>query len=208
MLRLSGTVALLRRWISLSRWEWLLKISRHTCSRLAEHLFSVPADSEALTSKLTTLTQRISGWIWIMCGSTMWNPLLGLSDYDDYTLHCRKRCSLFISIFFPVRWVFLLLFPTWISLEMIPTVNRRHLPLSSFQKFRLQTPLSRAYQKYCTFTSGSPIPEQPPVIKGNGMYIFPGSMLSYLYRLHSPLFACMFRAETQCDSFSYLASNW
>ena len=107
---------------------------------------------------MTSISGSIIWIMWIYYVKP--TALLGLSNYRDYTLHCRTCCGLQVcnSIFFSVMWMLLL--PAWISLEMIPTIN---FPLS-FQNFRLQTrwvedtritaPFSHpwATSSYCTWT--------------------------------------------------------
>lgn len=138
---------------------------------------------------MTSISGSIIWIMWIYYVKP--TALLGLSNYRDYTLHCRTCCGLqvCISIFFSVMWMLLL--PTWISLEMIPTIN---FPLS-FQNFRLQTPLSRGYQNYCTLLPS--LSNSQLLYLDGKWHVFPGAMLSYPYRscLHSPLFACTFRVD-------------
>lgn len=125
-------------------------------------------------------------------------PRLGLYSALSNILYS----NLFISIFFSVGWV-----PFWISLEMIPTIIVSIIdifPQSSFQNIFVCR-LRWVEHTRCTapFTSGSPIPEQQPVI-------VPCCPIHIVCAPHPspPLFACMFkfRVETQCDSCPHFAA--
>lgn len=176
---------------------------------------TLTADCQVTERWLLHPTGMTSIWI---SSTTMSNPrgclvspITGITVY----LHCRTCCCQ--SIYFNLFFCRVLLLPFSLEWYRLSTyINRRHLP-STYQAFgnfvcRLRRVEHTTGRSTAPFTSGSPFPEQQYRASyctwtGN---TFPGS-LAYPLPIHSPLSVCLFRVETQCDSWLILvriASNW